>query len=246
MQSLSRGIASRTHRTDSVRRMSCMYHATCPLPGRFTSFINRYVMHIIYCAQVRFCSHVEIDRLFSHSQYPSYYLAPNYASQSHLHIGLPFGTPISCLQLEQVMIPLALFSPTLRVVSFTISFDEWTTKLFPVFYRLFYFSPCCFYRSIFFLFHCVTLHPHRISNSDAIRNSLSVPADRAGRSWVRDCCMFFRSQVWSMRGQHNSCPIDRLTFRSFVLLFPRLWRCSAPQSHLDAIRNFTIRASRSR
>ena len=35
------------------------------------------------------------------------------APQSHLHIGLPFGTPIPCLQLEQVMIPLGSFSPTL-------------------------------------------------------------------------------------------------------------------------------------
>ena len=36
---------------------------------------------------------------------------------------------------------------------------------------LFYFSPFCFFRSIFFLFHCVTLHPHHVSLSDAIWNS---------------------------------------------------------------------------
>jgi hypothetical protein len=36
------------------------------------------------------------------------------------------------------------------------------------------------YHSIFFLFHCVTLHPNHISNSDAIRNSHSVPAVGAG------------------------------------------------------------------
>ena len=50
-------------------------------------------------------------------------------------------------------------APYVHVVSFTISVHEGTTKLFPVFYRLFYFSPFCFCRSIFFLFHCITLHP---------------------------------------------------------------------------------------
>ena len=102
------------------------------------------------------------------------------APLSHLRIGLPFGTPIPCLQLEQVIIRLGTFSPTLRVVSFTISFDEWTTKLFLLF-KLFYLSSFCFCRSIFFLFHCVTLHSHRISISYAIRNSLSVSAAAAGR-----------------------------------------------------------------
>ena len=46
--------------------------------------------------------------------YPSSNLAP----QSHPHIGLSFGTPIPCLQLEQVIIRLGSFSPTLRVVFF--------------------------------------------------------------------------------------------------------------------------------
>ena len=41
--------------------------------------------------------------------FPLRYFAP----QSHLHIGLPFGTSIPCLQLEQVMIRLETFSPTL-------------------------------------------------------------------------------------------------------------------------------------
>ena len=64
--------------------------------------------------------------------YLSSYLAPNSVPQSHLHIGLPFGTSIPCLQLEQVMIRLETFSPTLRVFFFTISVHEGTTKLFPV------------------------------------------------------------------------------------------------------------------
>jgi hypothetical protein len=132
MQSFPRSIAARTRGTDSFWRMSCMCHATCSMSDRFTSFFNRYVMHIIYCAQVCLCSHVVIDRLFSHSQYPSSLLTPNSAPQSHLHIGLPFGTPVPCLQLEQVMIRLGSFPPTLRVVSFTISVHEETTKLFPV------------------------------------------------------------------------------------------------------------------
>ena len=68
--------------------------------------------------------------------YPSSYLAPNSAPQLHLHIGLPFGTSIPCLQLEQVMIRLGTFSPTLRVVSFTIAVHEGTTKLFPVFFKI--------------------------------------------------------------------------------------------------------------
>ena len=64
--------------------------------------------------------------------YLSSYLAPNSVPQSHLHIGLPFGTSIPCLQLEQVLIRLVSFPPTLRVVSFTISVHEGTTKLFPI------------------------------------------------------------------------------------------------------------------
>ena len=102
---------------------------------------------------------------------------------------MPFGTPFPCLQTEQVLIRLVSFPPTLRVVSFTISVHEGTTKLFPVFKRLFYFSPFCFCRSIFFLFHCVTLHPHRISISELH----FVSAGAAGKSlwWIpfRDSCM---------------------------------------------------------
>ena len=128
MQSNSRGIASRTPGTDSVRRMSCMYLATCSLPDRFASFINRYVMYIIYCAQVRFCSHVVIDRLFSHSQYPSSNLAPNSAPQSHLHIGLPFETSIPCLHAEQVGIRLNPFR-FLHVIVFASLVHAGATKM---------------------------------------------------------------------------------------------------------------------
>ena len=113
---------------------------------------------------------------------------------------MPFGTPFPCLQVEQVLIRLVSFPPTLRVVSFTISVHEGTTKLFPVFKRLFYFSPFCFCRSIFFLFHCVTLHPHRISISELH----FVSAGAAGKSlwWIpfRDSCMLFHSLFWSMQG----------------------------------------------
>ena len=136
MPSNSRSIDSRTPGTDSVRRMSCMYLATCSLPDRFTSFIKRYVMHIIYCAQVCLCSHVVIDRLFSLSKYTSSLHAPNSAPQSHLRIGLPFGTSIPCPQLEQVMIRLGTFSPTLRAVFFTVSVHKETTKLFPIFLKI--------------------------------------------------------------------------------------------------------------
>ena len=71
------------------------------------------------------------------------------APQSHLHIGLPFGTPIPCLQLEQVMIRLGTFSPTLRAVFFTISVHKETTKLFPIFLKIvllftFLLLPFCF------------------------------------------------------------------------------------------------------
>ena len=45
--------------------------------------------------------------------FPLRYFAP----QSHLHIGLPFGTSIPCPQLEQVMIRLGSFSPTLYFFS---------------------------------------------------------------------------------------------------------------------------------
>ena len=180
MQSISRGIASRTRRTDSVRRMSCMPRIRGPLQDRLSQFINRYVMHIIYCAQVCLCSHVVIDRLFSLSKYTSSLHAPNSAPQSHLRIGLPFGTSIPCPQLEQVMIRLGTFSPTLRAVFFTISVQKETTKLFPIFLKIVLLFTFLLYHSIFFLFHCVTLHPHHISISDAIRNS-TIRACRCSR-----------------------------------------------------------------
>ena len=50
-------------------------------------------------------------------------------TQSHLQFGCHSEL------YEQVMIRLGSFSLTLRVVSFMISVDEGTTKLFPVFYR---------------------------------------------------------------------------------------------------------------
>ena len=71
--------------------------------------------------------------------YLSSYPAPNSAPQLHLHIELSFGTPIPCLQLEQVMIRLGTFLPTLCVISFMFSVHEWTTKLFPVFLDCFTF-----------------------------------------------------------------------------------------------------------
>ena len=80
MQSNARSIASRTPGSVSVRRMSCLPRIRCPLQDRLSQFINRYVMHIIYCAQVCLCSHVVIDRLFSHSKYPSYHLAPPHSA----------------------------------------------------------------------------------------------------------------------------------------------------------------------
>ena len=180
MPSNSRSIDSRTPGTDSVRRMSCMYLATCSLPDRFTSFIKRYVMHIIYCAQVCLCSHVVIDRLFSLSKYTSSLHAPNSAPQSHLRIGLPFGTSIPCPQLEQVMIRLGTFSPTLRAVFFTVSVHKETTKLFPIFLKIVLLFTFLLYHSIFFLFHCVTLHPNHISISD-YHSELPFRA----RSWNR-------------------------------------------------------------
>ena len=59
----------------------------------------------------------------------------NSVPQSHLHIGLPFGTSIPCLQLEQVLIRLVSFLQYVHVVSLTISVHEGTTKLFPVFFK---------------------------------------------------------------------------------------------------------------
>ena len=55
----------------------------------------------------------------------------------------------------------------------------------------------CFCRSIFFLFHCITLHPHHISISDAIRNSISclqAPQVRVcgGFLFVIPACDFVR------------------------------------------------------
>ena len=137
-------------------------------------------MHIIYCAQVCLCSDVVIDRLFSHSQYSSSHPAPNSAPQSHLHIGLPFGTPIPCLQLEQVLIRLGSFPPYVHVVSFTISVHEGTTKLFPVFLSLLYFSPFClpFYFLPFPLrYFTPPSHLHIGCHSEL----LFVSADKAGR-----------------------------------------------------------------
>ena len=92
--------------------------------------------------------------------------APNSAPQSHLRIGLPFGTSIPCPQLEQVMIRLGTFSPTLRAVFFTVSVHKETTKLFPIFLKIVLLFTFLLYHSIFFLFHCVTLHPNHISTSD--------------------------------------------------------------------------------
>jgi hypothetical protein len=91
---------------------------------------------------------------------------PNSAPQSHLHVGLPHGTSIPCLQLEQVLIRLVSFPPTLRVVSFTISVHKETTKLFPIFLKIVLLFTLLLYHSIFFLFHCVTLHPNHIYISD--------------------------------------------------------------------------------
>ena len=51
------------------------------------------------------------------------------------------------------------FSPTLRVLFFH-DLGPWRDdQVVSCIYRLFYFSPFCFCRSIFFLFHCITLHP---------------------------------------------------------------------------------------
>ena len=64
------------------------------------------------------------------------------------------------------MIRLGSFSPTLRAVFFTISVHKETTKLFPIFLKIVLLFTFCFCRSIFFLFHCVTLHPNHISILD--------------------------------------------------------------------------------
>ena len=143
------------------------------------------------------------------------------------------------------MIWLGSFSPTLRVVSFMISVHEGTAKLLPVFY--FVFLLFCICRSISFHFHCVTLHSHRISMSDAIRNSFpSLQTKQVGirLNPFHDSCILFHSLFWSMRGRHFSRPIDPcLTFRSFP--FPCC--CSANPndiSILDAIRIFACRFSR--
>ena len=66
------------------------------------------------------------------------------------------------------------FFPAVFPCSFFHDLGPWRDDQVVSCLRLFYFSPFCFCRSIFFLFHCVTLHPHCISISDAIRNSLSV------------------------------------------------------------------------
>ena len=138
-----------------------------------------------------------IDRLFSHSQYPSSLLAPNSAPQSHLHIGLPFGTPIPCPQLEQVLIRLGSFPPYVHVVSFTISVDEGTTKLFPVFLKIvllftflllpFYFLP--------FPLRYFTSPSHLQFGCHSELHFMSACV--AGKSfwWIpfRDSCMFFLS-----------------------------------------------------
>ena len=71
----------------SIREPPCCWHVSC-----------LSVSYLFWLSLAILCS-----------SFPRRYFAP----QSHLHIGLPFGTPISCLQLEQVMIPLGSFSPTL-------------------------------------------------------------------------------------------------------------------------------------
>ena len=179
-------------------------------------------MHIIYCAQVCLCSHVVIDRLFSHSQYPSSLLAPNSAPQSHLHIGLPFGTPILCLQLEQVLIRLGSFSPLcVSFLSRSRSIKKRPSCFLFEIVLLFTFFFC---RSIFFLFHCVTLHPHHISISDVIRNSISclqAPQVRVcgGFIFLIPACDFFRKFVPSCGDTIRVLSICDSPF-SFLLSFP--------------------------
>ena len=168
------------------------------------------------------CFLFEIVLLFTFLLLPFYFLPfplRYFAPQSHLHIGLPFGTPIPCLQLEQVMIRLGTFSPTLLVVSFTISVHEGTTKLLsPDFCRLFYFSPFFFCRSIFFLFQYVTLHPHRISISDYYSELHFMSAGVAGKSfwWIPflDSCI----DVICFSGP---CGGDKVvTFQFFMITTP--------------------------
>ena len=133
------------------------------------------------------------------------------------------------------MIRLVLFSPTLRVVSFTISVHEETTKLFPI-VLLFAFLLLPFY---FLPFPLRYFTPHRISNSDAIRNSISclqAPQVRVcgGFIFVIPACDFFRKFV-------PSCgdTIRVLSICDSPFSFPFPWRSSAHPNHIsisDAIR----------
>ena len=107
------------------------------LSGAFSILVDvsnnfLFLLSITVISFLSFLLYCSCQYFFLSPTHPSFHLVPNTAPQSHLHIGLPFGTPIPCLQLEQVMIRLGSFSPTLRVVSFTISVHEETTKLCPV------------------------------------------------------------------------------------------------------------------
>ena len=174
----------------SIREPPCCWHVSC-----------LSVSYLFWLSLALLC--------FS---FPRRYFAP----QSHLHIGLPFWTSIPCPQLEQVMIRLVLFLPTLRVVSFTISVHKETTKLFPIFLKIVLLFTFLLYHSIFFLFHCVTLHPNHISISDAIWNTPfhCLQAQQVGATvlwWItfRDSCMLFLSR--SLSHQHVLYAIARWT-----------------------------------
>ena len=113
---------------------------------------------------------------------------PRAVHSSEVQQGKPFHHPEKH--------PRVSIFPADFVASFTISVHEGTTKLFPFFKRLFYFSPFCF-TVLFFSYSIALLYtpitsPYWIT----IRNSHSVPAVGAGNDSVRIfladfACRFF-------------------------------------------------------
>ena len=90
---------------------------------------------------------------------------------------------LACLHAEQVKIRLGSFPPYVHIVSFMKGRPS--CFVFVFYFVFFYFSPFCFCRSIFFVFHCVTLHPHHILMSDTIRNFFqSLQTKQVGVGWI--------------------------------------------------------------